>query len=361
MGHQVTILVTSQHNRARMVEGWQDGVRIIQTPDLFRGSLRSGWDPWNTIRRIEWLRNQTMDLVHAFESRPTVIYPALFLHQNKHVPLVMDWADWFGKGGSVEQRKNPVVRTVLRPIETYFEEYFRNKADATTVICSELLAKAVHVGVPERSIRLIYNGCSTDQALIDHLTARQLASMPTDGFLIGYVGSIFLNDARLMAKAFDIVVDHHPNVRLVIAGYFPFDFREFTRYPQAVFQTGYLEPGALFHTLCACDLFWLPMLDSNANRGRFPLKLNDYLSAGRPCVATAVGDVPGLLSAQPVGLVCEATPEALAHKTITLFEDESLRLRLGMNARKAAEGIWNWSKKTEELEQVYLKVLSDQS
>jgi glycosyltransferase involved in cell wall biosynthesis len=57
-----------------------------------------------------------------------------------------------------------------------------------------------------------------------------------------------------------------------------------------IFRTGPLAYDQINPYLSACDVCWLPLCDSGANRGRFPFKLGDYMAVGKPVVATAVGD-----------------------------------------------------------------------
>jgi hypothetical protein len=116
-GQQVTIMATSK-NKQFGIKNWEEnGIKIVTFPSLFKSGPRFGWDPYSIILRIKWVNSKNFDLVHGFESRPTVIYPALWL-MNKGVPLVLDWCDWFGKGGSVEERPNQIFRyffDLLRP------------------------------------------------------------------------------------------------------------------------------------------------------------------------------------------------------------------------------------------------------
>src|SRR5450759_11251 len=77
-GHQVTVMAVAPRARLRLrVEG-SDGLRLVETPDLLPGMLRSGWDLWDVLRRSLWLRSQEFDIVHAIESRPVVLLPALY-------------------------------------------------------------------------------------------------------------------------------------------------------------------------------------------------------------------------------------------------------------------------------------------
>lgn len=349
-GHGVTLIATARHGRSRIRVSQQQGMTLVESPDLFSGSLRSGWDPWNTLNRINWLRGQSFDLIHAFESRPTVIFPALYLKKRGKIPLVLDWADWFGRGGSVEERPNPLVRAALRPVETYFEEHYRIRADGATVICSLLREKALQLGISQGSILMLPNGSDTDRfSPMDISTARKATNIDPHAKVIGYVGTIFKRDAALMAAAFNRLTEHIKDLRLIIAGYCPFDLRPLVQKPECVIQTGYLEDKDLKATLAASDLFWLPLSDSNANRGRFPLKFTDYLASARPIVATQVGDVASIMAQERVGLTSAPEAEAFAQQTLRLLDDPGLRKELGVAARKLAETRFNWDTITEQL------------
>jgi len=97
-------------------------------------------------------------------------------------------------------------------------------------------------------------------------------------------------------------------------------------------------------------------VDSNANRGRFPLKLNDYLASGRPTVATRVGDVVSVLTDGESGLLAEPHPAALADCTTQLFLDQPRRLKMGNHARQLAETRYHWAHIAADLETLYSKV-----
>lgn len=146
-GHSVTLMATSRARRWGIDVHSIGGVKVVEAPALLPVSLRYGWDPWNVLARIGWLRHRAPDLVHAFEGRPVALLPAVYLRRRQRVPMVMDWCDWFGRGGSVEERPNPLVRAALRPVETLFEEAPRPWADATTVINTVLRQKAIDLGV----------------------------------------------------------------------------------------------------------------------------------------------------------------------------------------------------------------------
>lgn len=357
-GHAVTLLATAKESRLHLTVRQVEGVTLVETPDLFTGSLRSGWDPWNALRRVAWLRGQKFDVVHSFETRPTVLLPALYAKRVNHWPLVLDWADWFGRGGSVEERSNPLLRTLLRPVETFFEERFRGQAERTTVICSLLNRRAQALGVAPETILHLPNGCNTERFFpVDRDAARRRVGLSLSGLIVGYCGTIFPRDAELMAAAFDRVRAEQPDARLLVIGYCPVDMRPLVASPEAVIQTGYVADGQINDYFNSCDICWLPFHDTNANRGRWPMKLNDYMAAGRPTVATAVGDVAELLRQEPIGLLAEVDPSALAGQTKRLVDDPGLAGQMGARGRQLAISSFSWASLAGQLETLYAEIV----
>ncbi len=212
-GHAVTILSMSPQRRFGINSFTQEGVTVFETPDLLWGSLRSGWDIWDIVNRVVWMRQRRFDLIHAFETRPTVLAPALYGKYRQKTPLFFDWCDWFGRGGAVEERTSRIQRLMLRQIDTFFEEKFRHHASGTTVICETLRQKAIALGRPSDEICLIRDGASVEAIYpIDMQQARQSLGLDENRLIIGYIGAIYQRDAVLMADAFDMVCTVMPEV-----------------------------------------------------------------------------------------------------------------------------------------------------
>lgn len=321
-GHEVTLVSTSPSNRFRATTREQDGVQLVEAPDLLAGPLRSGWDPYDTLVRLRLVDQVEQDIVHAFESRPVVILPALHACR-RGTPLVMDWADWFGRGGSVEERPSWLVRSLLRGPETFFEEQYRQRADATTVICSALRERAISLGVRAETIELIPNGFDTP-GWVRHTRqqARQELNIPESAVLVGYVGSLFPGDARLMAEAFNHLTGRLPGARLVHAGASRYSTRSWLAEPSSLLETGPIPQSELSLHLSACDVCWLPFRDTPANRGRFPMKLSNYLAAGKAIVSTRVGEPAAIIAANHIGRVTGETPGDLAQGVLDVLGDK---------------------------------------
>jgi len=355
-GHQVTLMATSPTARLRLRERAMDGVRLVETPDLLFGSLRSGWDLYNALRRIQWLHGQEFDLVHAVESRPVVLLPALYA-QRRGARLIMDWCDWFGRGGSVEERPNRLVRALVRPIDTFFEERFRRRAEGTLVIAPHLRERAIALGVRPETIAFIRNGSNTAVQPADMVAARQELGLPLAAPLVGYLGAIYPRDAQLMAHALNEVGRCLPQARLVLIGYFNRNIEDMLYNPSAVIRTGPIPFRQLHLYVAACNACWLPLCDTGANRGRWPGKLNDYMAAGRPVVATPVGELATLVPQHGLGVLARDEPIDFAAQTVALLSDPERCERLGRSARRAAETVMSWERMTDELEAFYQRVL----
>lgn len=354
--HSVTLLCTPRGRswRFRVRADSHQGVTLVESPDLLGGPFKFGWDPLSILTRMRWSPSEPFTVIHGFESRPTVILPALRWRRRCAAPLVLDWCDWFGRGGSVEERRNPILRWVLRPVESYFEEAFRARVDGATVINEVLEHRALALGVsPERMI-LLPNGCNTDEIRpLPYYEARDIIGLDRDVPVVGYLGDVFWRDAVLLADAFNALVERVPKVRLLAIGDSGLDFRALIAKQSAVIQTGRIPYNRLGTYLAACDVCWLTMRDSDANRGRSPMKLMDYMSAGRPVVTTDVGHPGRVVRERAFGVVVSDTPEDLADKTLELLRDEQSRLAMGRRARHLAETEFSWDHQAALLEAHY--------
>ena len=349
--HNVTILADSNLKNSNF-KSWQShGVNIIEFPSLFNKYIGSCWDPYSIMSRINWLEPEDYDIVHGFESRPTVIFPALRL-KKKGIPLVLDWCDFFGKGGSVEERTNRLFKTLYRPLETYFENDYRSKANANTVVCRILYKRAIEMGANQEKIRIIRNGYNMrGWDLIPKDLGRDFLGYGQKDFIIGYVGALFSKDANLMAKAFEEILQRLPNAKLLHLGRSNF-WPKFSN--QSINITGPVNDLYLRKGLAACDICWLPLSDIPANWGRFPLKFSAYLSAGKPVITTNVGDIPDLVNKFQVGITSLANSHSLAEQTLKLASKPEKIQFYSEEAKKLSEiPEESWESRANELLQLY--------
>ena len=336
----------------------RDVVMIVEAPDLLWGPLRSGWSLWNCVNRMWWLSRQSFDLIHAFETRPTVLFPAIFGKHIKKIPLFLDWCDWFGRDGSVEERMNPVHRVIMRVVDTFFENRFRRIGIGTTVICDLLEQKAIEAGVLPEDILQIKDGANHQELVpLNRDHCRQRLGLESHEFMIGYVGQIYPSGAKLLVESFDLLCEMRSDVHVMGIGYVNRPIKSAVAEPEKVILSGPIPYDELNIWIASCDLCWLPYRDSGTNRGRWPMKLNDHMAVGVPTVATAVGDVTEVITMHEVGVIAEPTTEDLALKVSELLDNPSLRKTLGENGRRTAETEFDWLILSKQLVNFYQRKL----
>jgi glycosyltransferase involved in cell wall biosynthesis len=343
LGHEVTLVSTSASSRFALQSKVSAGVTVVESPAIFPGRARSGWDPLDVVRRVLWCRSprlSSIDVIHAFDSRPTVIIPALALRRRSGARLVIDWADWWGRGGTIEERPtSALVRSLVRGPETYFEESFRTRADATTVISRALRERALALGVPSETISILPSGSDIESIRpLDRAEARRESGLSEQGPIVGYLGAVLRRDHALLASTITELVRRRDDLRFLLIGNPGIPLPEHPR----IIRTGFVPRDRLPYVLGACDVFLLPLVDSIANRGRWPSKINDYLAAGRPVVASAVGDIADLFARARIGALAGSETAALVTACLGLVDDPGRAAEIGRNARTLAETELSW-------------------
>lgn len=362
-GHQVTLIVTADRERWRFREMQDDGVRIVEAPDLTAGSLRSGWDPVAAFRRHRWIKSQgaTFDLIHLFETRPATIFPGLAARKKLGVPLVIDWIDWWGRGGIISMRRPGWYKALFGRVETWFEEHFRTYADATTVISYGLKERAISLGVPPHTIHHLRNGADVRTFKPwPKAEARARVGLPEDKFLIGYAAQDTFFDLEPVMLAFKAFIDKGVNAEFVFSGFAPNKLKKMVedlRLSDRVNFLGYLPWDTYPYFQASCDSLVVPFPETVYNIGRWPGKFGEYLAAGRPVVFNPVGDLVDFAGSEAPGIPCDFSVEAFADAFETLHDHPQLCDELGARARRLACEQMAWEQTIDRFECLYRELL----
>jgi glycosyltransferase involved in cell wall biosynthesis len=354
-GHDATLLTIHPSNTRRMVERQLDGVKLVESPDLLWGVGRTGWDPWDTLRRTQWIRRRRFDIIHTVDTRPAVSLPAMFGRKASGAAWVADWTDWWGRGGATTEREGWAVRTFIGPLEQFFEEKPRPYADGTVVISRALGERAEALGIDGKDILYLPPGADPESIRdTPREAARARFNLDSDGKYIGYLGNIYQRDADLL---FDTLLRlEAADAKLIMVGDPGCNVNAAVK--DRVTVTGRLPFDDMLDYLSACDVLALPLSDTIANRGRWPSKVNEYVAVGRPTVACDVGDVADLLRDNDIGLLVRPDAIEFSARIDELLADPARGEAMGNRAREIARTTYSQHAIADKLEQFYRKTIA---
>ena len=86
-----------------------------------------------------------------------------------------------------------------------------------------------------------------------------------------------------------------------------------------------------------------------------PLKLFDYMSSGRPIIATNCTAQANFIKENDIGIITDDNPESLAEGILRLIENRDLVVRYGRNAFLAIENMHSWKHRARELVRIMEK------
>jgi glycosyltransferase involved in cell wall biosynthesis len=180
--------------------------------------------------------------------------------------------------------------------------------------------------------------------------------------VIMWVGGFFpWHDLDLLVESFSEAVQRHPSARLVLVGdgqTRPAVERKVRDrgLERAVILTGPVAHSRVPELLAAADLAVAPAAPVPASRGGTgtPLKLFEYMAAGKAVVATALNQAAEVIRDGQTGLLVEAgDAHGFAEAMLGLLSDPAARARLGQNARRHAVEQFSWEQYTRRLEEIY--------
>lgn len=241
-----------------------------------------------------------------------------------------------------------------------------NKA-ARLVPVSEILEQGIvqRWGIDPKKVNVIPNGADIDKFIYANgATGTQLRHQIGDGPVIIFVGSFEpWHGVDLLLDAFASLVSSKPEARLVLVGdgrlrsemesrVASLDLRD------RVIFTGMIDHSEVASLLKTADIAVIYHRGTKAETALSPLKLFEYMAAGKAIVAPAVSNIERLLTHRVTGLLIPpGNPEALANALVELLENEQLRSTLGKAARQQAIDKHSWTRTISELEVIMYELV----
>lgn len=321
--------------------------------------LQEGRGPLDIARRVWIALTRRFDVAWSFSHKLDCSIPARMAKRLHGAAFIYDWCDrWGGAEGLFDLcmneegfRRLPLKVQAARQRafarEAVLEESVcRNDADGVTVICSALRERALELGVPAERLLLIPSGASLDAVRpLDKLECRHKLRLPEDAVLLGYVAG-FNPDEDLLLGALEAALARAPQMQFVCAGAPLKESDEGLRrrgIRSRVHYLGWLPLAQCAELYGACDMLLLPLSARRLNAERFPHKITDYLSAGRPIAACDAGDVRPLIGSADVAEIGAPSAEGLAQAIERLHARRGEWDAMGLRSRRLAEEKLNWN------------------
>ena len=356
-GHRVTLMTVSPEHRYKPVWSIVNGVCLAEMPNFGQNNSGEGYGPLDNILRVGHALRHRYDIIHMLDHKPNASFAGFTTGRLRGAHLVADWVDWWGGSGGINdvpKRRFPIVGR----FEAWWEIKSKLWADGVVTISTALRQRALEIGCPPERILYLPNGAEPNAIhCMSVADARRQLNVPIERRIVGFLGmsqgdmEIAMNAIRQLPDVWLMVIGP-TNPRVLVQA------RSF-RIADRLWQTGFISDDQLSRYLACADIMCLPMVDRAANRGRFPGKLLYYMAAGRPTVASPIGDVTSLIETHQIGLL--ADDDGFINAIDRLLSDADLREELGCNARRIAETTFNWSHLIDSLEGFYLQILASRA
>lgn len=246
-----------------------------------------------------------------------------------------------------------ILRPMTRGIRRHMPLLLRG-ADAITVVSDDIGHQVRHLlGDARLPVRLIPNGVD-----LQFWSPAQAGGCTTPYSIVTVGRLVEVKGLDILLRAFREVSAKTPSARLTIIGQGPLE-AELKRLSidlgldEKVEFAGHLEPLQLRRRLQAAEAFVLPSRSEG-----LPLSLIEAMACGLPCVGTAVGGVPEVLTSGAGKLVPADDANALAQALIHVLENRAAHPRMRKAARARAEH-YSSQHACAEYEKLYRELVCD--
>lgn len=222
-------------------------------------------------------------------------------------------------------------------------------ASKVVVVSQELKNYYLNWNIPAGKIAVVINGVDEKKFHPATISKTVLSDFRLEHkTVIGFIGSFhFWHGLENLMRFIDETLSEFSEVAFLLVGYGPLKDDLERRLKKEVEENRVIFSGHVPHNeipeyLAAMDIVVAPYPDLDFFYYS-PLKLFEYMAAGKPVIASRVGQIKEIITDNYDGLLVEADNiEHILEKSFQLIKDKALRKRLGENARKTIEQKYTW-------------------
>lgn len=186
-----------------------------------------------------------------------------------------------------------------------------------------------------------------------------------DGLLIGFVGTFGKwHGVEFLVECAKDIFNRIPNSKILMVGDGPLrgvieNYISQNDLSDKVILTGLVDLNTVPNYIAACDILVSPCIPNE--KGEFinsPVKIFEYLSMGKPLVASDIGQQKEIINDNSNGLLFKTFDKSeFVDKIEFLAKDLELQNRLSVQARKDALEKYDWKNNTEIILNVFQKYI----
>lgn len=298
---------------------------------------------------------KTADLIHLQKCFPASALPVLWCARRLGKPLHYDWDDDETAISRIVER-----RWFARWHLAVYEHRLPAFASTITYSSQALRERALRMGYPEERMAHLPVGADLERFHPNCGQRRGLVAFDLDPGrpVVLYIGQLEgAAYAERLVEAAAIVVERLPETQFLFLGggeqLGGLRARvEASPARAAIRLAGYVAHERVAALVGAADICVACFDDGPAVRAKSPLKIAEYLAAGKAIVASAVGEAPWMVKdcgqTAPPG-----DAYALAEAILAYALDPERRARDGERARRRAEERFTWERGAETLMKMY--------
>lgn len=367
LGNEVILITTQPFNK--FVFPFQSEVRnnvnIISFPDILPDNFRrTGFGFLSSFLKFLYiLKNHKFDIVHSDTGhRPSAAIPAFTAQILFRIPHVIEWWDYFGRGGQFDE-KSFFKKITFGYYDLTMQKPLLKLANGVIVLSDYLMKMSLKMGIQENKLIVLNGGADVEgiNYYTDNNFLKKKHGISENSLTLGFVG---MNSGELK--------DLEPFMLAVNELKFQIEINWFTtgeiisdenkrkyQIGAELKEFGWQDYKIFAETIGCADVFLLLQKDNIMNAARWPNKIGDYLAAGRLILTNPAGEVTTLLHKFP-NIFIKAENEV--NQLVQILKEINLKklniLERGNDVRKVAEKSLSWNSRAVELHAFYNKIIN---
>ncbi|MGI6483837.1 MAG: glycosyltransferase family 4 protein [Methanobacterium sp.] len=353
-GHKIDVLTMNTENAPENEEIFPN-VNVKRCKISF--NYTKGFVSKNFFKFL--LESKDYDIYHAHIPFSFGLESAILASKINGIPLIVTH---HGEAPSFTNCAN-VQSTISKIYSTFTRIFCLNFVDKI-VFLTKSYCKSLWISPPARKkIKIVRTGSEIEKFLFlqNNAKLKKDLKIPFKDKIILFVGSLSrynrYKGVDFLIKSMQLVNENDPHVKLLIIGDGELkielnDLAEKCGVKEQVIFLGAIPNEEIPPYYSICDLVILPSIYGPENG---PMVIFEAMASSKPVISTKL---PGLIDIVENSFGILVPPKdinAIADSILTLTNDDKLRIKMGKNARKAAEK-YSWKKCAKKMEKLYFEL-----